>query len=325
MRSELFENELKKQCVTFVYEEHVPLEAIDAKLGLRNQARLDEPLDEALVESYAQAKREGSDFPPLVVYPKGRNRFVPMDGNQRLAAYNKLGLKDCDCYIVTCPDEMVRDRISWSFNNHVNGARISMENALLHAVGFVRKYGYTVEAAAKEWGVHKQAVHKKCRVFGLKDVLNSNNIKHNLSDETLYQMGHIETLGEDLFIASAKAVINTGALANDVADLSKKIKKSRTHADKLTTIAEFESSDRMVQRYAETKGGTVKRKTLLPRDTLAKKIEEALRLVDAYPDRKAFLPSNKADTKTVRRNAADLCQKLSIIFGLGSSWQEETA
>jgi hypothetical protein len=80
-----YEQALTKQGVPFRYLERVPWG--DAK-GLANQARL----DEQLVEQSAASFQDGADFTPLVLDRPGWGRYVPLDGNQRLAGVRKYGV-----------------------------------------------------------------------------------------------------------------------------------------------------------------------------------------------------------------------------------------
>lgn len=324
MKCEIYEQELTKQGVQWEYVESIPLESIDAHRGLKNQARIDCPLDEDLVSNYAKSMKDGSNFPALVVYSTSR-KYIPLDGNHRLSAYGVLKLKTCDAYVVNSKDPLVLDRIAWSFNNHVNGARIPQATALIHAVGYVRKYGWKKEDAAREWGVSTHAVIRKHRVLVLRDILDTNNQPHNkVSDDVVYEMSVFETIGEDVFLAAFKVVAGSGATHQDIQDLVKKVRSAKTHANKMEAITEFETSDRMTKRYAETKGGQIQRKSGLPRDRLDQQLDTMLRLVEAYPDRKSFQPGNKSDTTKVRRKAEDICRHLTVIFGLGTAWQEGT-
>src|ERR1700724_605455 len=152
MQCRIYEQALNKQGLAWRYEEKVLLKDIDLAKGLRNQARLECPSDESLIASYAEAKKNGDQFPPPVLWRPGQGRWIPIDGNQRLAADAKLGCGKTDAYIVDCKDEQVVDRLTWTFNNLVNGKRLSQEEALEHAVTFVRKYAMKAEVAAKAWG-----------------------------------------------------------------------------------------------------------------------------------------------------------------------------
>jgi len=323
MKNPTYEQALQKQGAPFTYLEAVADEAISAQKGLSNQARLEVPLDDALVEAYALALKAGDVFPPLVLARLGRNRYYPLDGNQRLAAGRKIGKKAWDAYVVESADPMVLDRIAWGFNDKVNGRRNSYEDCLAHAISYCRKHGVPAEAAAQEFGVPKWAVHREVRVAELREVLEKHRLKPAaaLPADTLHKMGALATLGEDLFVEAAVAVAASGATGDDVVGLMRDVKAARTHAAKLGCIKKFAASEQTAQRRAETKGGTVKIRVPLPREKLARALKEVNRVLEGYPDRRALVPPGKAQLKELRQLATDVVRALINTYGLGTALQ----
>ena len=325
MRNATYEQALTKQGVGWEYLESVPLSGVDIAKGLSNQARLGEALDSQLVEQYTAAVKDGSEFPPVVLSKPGRGRYVPLDGNQRLAAYKAAGRTSCDAYLVQSQDPMVLDRIAWSFNNKVNGKRLSYEECLAHAVTFVRKYGMVYEAAAKEWGVQKWAVGNEVRAADMRDKVAKCGVRSadKLSDDQLRALSPLASVGEDVLAAAAAAVASSGATVKDVYSLVSRVKAAKTQAAKLDEVETFAASEAVATRRAETKGGTVKLRTPLPRDRVRSILVELRNLLDKYPDRKAFLPTDKAKLKDLRSVAADVVCKLTTVYGLGTQLQED--
>ncbi len=319
MRNATYEKELSRQGVQWEYLPIVTLDFVNVQKSLANQARLEYALDDHVVQQYTQAYRDGDEFPPLVVHRQGKGKFILLDGNQRYAAATNAKLTKHDAYLVLSEDPIILDRIAWSFNNHVNGLRLTREECLSHAVTFVRKYGMTVKEAAREWSVLESTVYSRVAILRTREQAAENNIKLNpsVTDDVLKNIAAVGTFGEDILVPALKAISETGATSADAVDLSKKVRAAKTHAAKLAEIQAFASSDAMAHRRAETKGGAIKRRTVLPREQLKKLIEDALRLVNQF-EKKAFLPSSKAETKEVRENARELCQTLTYIFGLGT-------
>lgn len=319
MRNATFEKELQRQGVQWEYLPTVTLDFINVQKSLSNQARLEVVLDDYVVAQYTQAYRNGDEFPPLVLYRPGKGKYVLLDGNQRFAAATAAKLTKHDAYLVLSEDPVALDRIAWSFNNHVNGLRLTREECLSHAVTFVRKYGMTIATAAKEWGVLESAISNRVAILRTRERAAEEGIKLNpaVSDDVLKHIASLDTLGADIFAPAVKAINDTGATVKDAMDLTKKVRTAKTHAAKLAEIQAFASSDAMAQRRAETKGGAIKRRQPLPREQLAKLIADANRLTGQF-DRKAFLPASKDETKRMRQSARELCQSLNLIFGLGT-------
>src|SRR5262245_23486055 len=96
-RNEMYEHYLNKHGVRWEYLE-VPIGSISAEKSLRNGARLGQPLDDALVERYAQAYRDGDPVPPLIAYGKGKGPWVLADGNHRLEGARRAGLQTVEIY-----------------------------------------------------------------------------------------------------------------------------------------------------------------------------------------------------------------------------------
>lgn len=326
MKNPQYEQALTKQGVTFDYLPKVELDEINLQKGLTNQARLEKAIVEDLVVQYVAAIKEGDEFPPVVLGRLGKGKYFPLDGNQRLASYDKVGKKWTDAYLVQSQDPMVLDRISWSFNNKVNGLRLTYGECLAHAVSFVRKYGITQEAAAKEWGVPKWAIGNEVRATECREVLERHKVKNikNLSNDQLRALAALQTLGEEVFVPAAQAVAESGASTKDIYSLMSSVRKAKTHAAKVAEVQAFVSSDLVETRRAETKGGTIKARTPLPRERLARTLREVANILDQY-DKKALLSPNKEIQKEIRNLAAGVVHSLIVVYGLGTTLQEEAS
>lgn len=318
MRSPFYEAALIKQGVAFEYVEKVDLADIDRARSLRNQARLEQPIDDALVAQYTQAVKDGDQFPPLVAWRPGRGRAVLIDGNQRLHAYLAADRKRTDVYLVQTADEMVVDRLTWSFNNLVNGKRISQEEALRHAVSWVRKYGRPTREAAKEWGLPFWKVQKAARVEGVKETLQRRNVERasSLSDDLLDEIAPLTGLGEDLTAKAAKLVTENGLQPKDVREVVRAVQAAKTSEEKAAVLDEAAASPEVVQRRAETKGGTVKS----PRGSVRVRFRVALvQLRNMLEDHgKAVRPPAGREFSEVQEAARDVADKLVALFGLGA-------
>lgn len=221
MRNPTYEQALTQQGVQWTYVEQVPLIEINAGKGLKNQARLDCPLEDELVETYTLAYKNRSEFPPLVLHKPGRGQYVPIDGNHLLESAGKAGRRWHDAYVVDTPDQMVVDRLTWVFNNLVNGKRLSREDCLQHAITFVRKYGHTCRAAAKEWGLHESLVNKAVRAINTRERLEEVGVRvpQSAPQDIIIRLGEITQAGDVVLKAAAEAVFRSGVAAKEVDQL----------------------------------------------------------------------------------------------------------
>ncbi len=317
MRNATYEQALTKQGITFTYHENISLEDIDRAKGIRNQARLLVPIEDELVSSYALAYQDGMEFPPLVLHRFGKGRYVPVDGNNRLAACEKIKRLSHDAYVVEVQDQMVVDRLTWTFNNLVNGKRLGKEECLEHAISFCQKYGYTQEASAKEWGLPLYTVRKAVRANKLREVLQRHGVKKMPNDNNLDRLSPLEAVGEDVFVAAATVVAESGVGEQECLDLVRSVKQARTNEAKLKAVDDFAKSEFVKQRRAETKGGRVQPPRPMPRNQLKRLVEQANRLFEDYPEPTA-LRTPKPEYKQAREDAALLANRLITLYGLGA-------
>lgn len=322
MKSSIYEQALTKHGVRFEYHESIDLDDIDLGKGIRNQARLSNPVEEELVEQYADAYLDKMEFPPIVLWRPGKGRWIPVDGNNRLAACARAKKKWHDAYVIDCQDQQVIDRITWTFNNMVNGKRLSREECIEHAVSFVQKYGMTHETAAKEWGVSIASVRRTVRNNRLKEVLQANGVKKMPDERSLERLGSLETAGDDVFVGAVKVVVESGVGPVECEQLVKDVRNARTHEQKVKVVDEFAKSEFVRQRQAETKGGKIQPKKVPPRESLKRLVHQAVLLFDNFPDKNALKPA-PVEYKAARLEAADLCNKLITLFGLGALLREE--
>lgn len=324
MRNPTYEQALNKTGITWRYEEKVPLDDINFAKGIQNQARLLEPLDTELVNDYAVAMKRGDDFPPVVLSRPGRGKWVPIDGNQRLAARQKVNHAVTDAYIVEVQDPKVIDRLTWTFNNLVNGKRLTKEECLEHAVSYVRKYGVTSKEAALEWGVNETSLRHRLGVERAREVLTQHDIKltPSVSEEHLRSLKGLIDLGEDIFCEAFKVVASAGLTTSEADDLYRDIKRARTTEARMEVISKTATSDRVVARKAETKGGQTRIRPNAPREKYRKLVKDLDRILEDY-EWKALQPL-ASEYKESRAQALRICQQLTRNYGLGTIPHDNT-
>lgn len=321
MESPSYVQALKSQGVDFTYVPRLDLNAIDVQAGLRNQARLEEPIDEELIEQYTIMSKSGSEAPAIVVYKRrNRNSWVPIDGNQRVATARRLHKSTIDAYVVNTEDQMVIDRLTWVFNNLVNGKRLSRDESIEHAVTMVQKYGMDIKQAAKEWGIPQRAVSKRIITGKLRDILRSRGASSlcNLTDDKLEELNSFIKLGEEVFVEAAKITHRCGLVKADIEEMKRDVDDAKTHAEKVKAVVAFGESPTAKQRRAETKGGTVKPKQYgnSPSEELYRAMKKVERLINTYD--KAALRRKGVNFKETFELAKIVTDNLITIFGLGA-------
>lgn len=142
---------LDERGIAWTFEPAMPLGRIDRAASLANQARL-EPLDEEVVDRYAADYERGDRFPPLIVYPKGRDGAVVLiGGNHRTAGATKAKRKTHPAYIV----DVAADRVLplTYEDNRRHGLPPGDDERVLQALHLIGARGLTQEEAAAVVGL----------------------------------------------------------------------------------------------------------------------------------------------------------------------------
>lgn len=326
MRSSQSEQALRKEGFqesdgTLLYMPRLEISAIDTQAGLRNQARLLEPIDPELQESYFIMSEEGSEAPAIVVYKrKNRPVWVPIDGNQRIAVAKKRNQRFVDAYQVNTESQEIIDRLTWFFNNKVNGKRLKREENIEHAVTMVNKYGWDVKVAASYAGVAPRAVTKRISMEKLRNILRNRGATTacQLTDDKIEELQPLVNLGEELFTEAAKITYSCGLGLNDIMELKKDINHAKTVEAKTKAVVDFGNSPKALQRRAETKGGTLRPKRYGSQPceelfTLAKKMDRLLNKYDKHALRRSGV-----GFKEQRELVQEVVNGLITTFGLGA-------
>lgn len=130
------------------------LDAIDKRKSLGNQSRLISLQDET-VELYAEAYRRGEEFPAIVVCAQsGSSLTVSPDGNHRISAAERAGLKHVPAYVTSEPSKLQFLSLTYRLNVEArHGLQITMNDRLSHAAHLVSVAGLTKQAAADVMGI----------------------------------------------------------------------------------------------------------------------------------------------------------------------------
>lgn len=128
------------------YIHAIGIHQVDEQKSFNNQARIQEPLDKALVVQYQQAVRAGDRFPALTLYEDSPGKYVLVDGNHRYAAYKAEKITTFDAYLVVADDPSERTALTFELNT-LNGRPTSDEDRAHQAVTLVHQ-GFARSAVA---------------------------------------------------------------------------------------------------------------------------------------------------------------------------------
>lgn len=241
--------------VEWEFDPNNKIDVIDEKRSLSNQARVDQPIMPDLVETYAEAMKQGDLFPAVVIHKDGQ-KWVTVDGNHRLVASKKAGKTVLPAYKVKAKAETLR--VLMTMLNVIHGRALSEKEKLWHAF-FLIDAGTTQEKAAEvlrlpigrlrnAWSLEK--ANRRAREVGIRgrawtEMPQSTRTRlNNVSNDTAFKA---------LFDLASKAELS-GPEVNRVVT---EINKQRSEAGQLKVI---ETEGEMLRtRIQSTGGGTVKR------------------------------------------------------------------
>lgn len=327
MRSQRYETILNELKLRWRYEPSVKFERIDIRKSHNNQAR-DEPLDKDIVEQYREQKQKGTDFDaPVLHEPSKTAKFITIDGNHRIEADIKLLREETDAYIVEETDQMAIDRLTWTFNNRVNGKRLSYAETIRHAASFARKYNLSAKRVAEEFMVSYSTLTKHLGGEKVRDVLFKNDIPpktiNRMSDSNISRLAALLPLGEDIVAATAELVSDYGLSEHDVLTLTKEIRESPTYESRKKVIEDFKETERAKSRKAATRGGEF----LLPRKSPATKFNQDVRsaVLEArkFPNNLKILKPSGEEYKNAKEIAIELISVLQDIFAIRDRHRKE--
>jgi ParB-like chromosome segregation protein Spo0J len=147
------ESFLNDKAVVFEFKADLPIDQFDLDRSLKNQARINQVLNEPQVETYVEAMKRGDIFPGVLCY-KDQGKYIAIDGNHRLQAAKIAGKKTVPAYIID-PKTDPKTIVLMTYEaNAKHGLPNSVDERIRHAIYMV-KNGTTQETAAARLNVTK--------------------------------------------------------------------------------------------------------------------------------------------------------------------------
>ena len=123
------------------FMENVPANCIDVSRSRANQARFTTDNGTQLLEETLNSVRQGiatgNKMPAIAVFEEAPNNYTIWDGNHRDQESRNAGYGLYNLYIVKCSDSSMRDRLTTTVNDLVNGQRLDESQRLAHAIRLV--------------------------------------------------------------------------------------------------------------------------------------------------------------------------------------------
>jgi hypothetical protein len=214
--------------------EYVPLDDIDEKGSLANQARED-AISQDVVDQYAAAMKSGDRFPAGVGHRNGSGKIIIDGGNQRYRAARISELPGMLFHIVPdYDDEQLKAAIPKLLNT-VTGCRPSKRECVDAAVRMVRSFAWSTEDAAKHFQVSTTSVNQRIRATEAQDRLVVVKGKRSrLPDTTIAAISSIQS---DQVLAATADLVESARLTSDEAkDIAKKIRGARSEKEQMEVV-----------------------------------------------------------------------------------------
>jgi hypothetical protein len=237
VRDPRIEQWLESEGIHFSYEELVDLGEFDVEASKQNQARVNAPLIEDLVERYTLALIDGADLPAMLGKRREKdNRIVLLDGNQRLAAHLEAERTATDVYIVRNIDEAQEVALCWTANT-LNGDAGTPLDRMLLAKHFHRRFpGFPNNEVARRFKIkpttfnnalREDEVVSKLSGFGLDPDSISNPNKSHL---------HVYINNDVQFREAAKLIQEAGLVGQLANEFWADIRRARSEGQVMEVI-----------------------------------------------------------------------------------------
>lgn len=241
--------------------------AFDGERSLRNQARLGDPLDQDVVERYAEAMRGDAVFPAVVAW-KAKTGYVVIDGNHRWAAARDAE-RDLAVYEVKARAQTIT---AMTFEANVRHGKPTSDEERVHHALYLIDNGMTQKEAAGRMAVPLSKVKKALQATEAQRRADSAGISRRdweaIPDSARNRLMSLTT--DEALVEAVKLFHDAGLLAPEVFDIVSKINDTKSTRQQLAILANLRDvfSDRIQDRKA---GVSVERgkRTRSPKSALA--------------------------------------------------------
>jgi hypothetical protein len=235
---------LDEKAVVYKFDPEVPLADFDLDLSLRNQARINQVLNEGQVETYVEAMKRGDIFPGVLCY-KDQGKYLAIDGNHRLQAAKIAGKKTVAAYIID-PKTDPKTIVLMTYEaNAKHGLPNSVDERIRHAIYMV-KNGTTQEVAAARLNVTVHALRRAYAKSKADDRAEEVGLLRSkwesLPNQARTRLGAIQS--DETFSAACDLVFRAKFNTDEVDDLVSRLNKERSTVRQKKAIEDLIAANR---------------------------------------------------------------------------------
>lgn len=263
-RREEIEQWLEEKGVRWTYQTDVPVSQFDLKKGLRNQARINQVLNDTVVETYVEAMKRGDSFPAVLAYKDG-SKYVTIDGNHRLAAADIAGCV-IDVYVIAADTDPTVIMLMTYEANAKHGLPNAVDERLRHAVFMIENAGASQESAAASLNLPKSAVSRAWQKHKADERSQAVGLLprewEQLNPSTRIRIGSVQN--DEIFSRMADLAYRAGLTADETDAAVRQINGTRSYNEQLKSVESL--TDMYRSRVQASGGGVIKAsRTMGPR------------------------------------------------------------
>lgn len=311
---------LDERGVTYEYVPDFPLADIDRERSLANQARMGEPIRQAVRERYAEAMRRGEQFPPIVLARAGaRAKVVVVDGNHRfVAAVDDVGAATHPAYVIHArPDARVVTALTLESNSR-HGLPSDEEERIQHAIYLIRSGAANHKVAAAMVNAPLEKVQRRWEKVKADDRAVSTEVPRSAwealtSAAVKARLAQVST--DEGFVEAAKLAAAAGLTVAEVDELVGELNRNRSAAKQVALVKSLRRSLR--DRIAARAGGplgSARRGAANPRHRFVLAVNNLLALPDEFaPELVSLFGDDERSTAAQQaRDAAARLEQLAV-------------
>ena len=265
MKNPIAEHVLDQHGVEYSYVTELWLNQINKPVSQTNKARLTTPRIQERVDQYAR-KFEGGGVPPAIIVRMLENgQYGVMDGNHRVYAAEKVGIKTLDAYVVHETNTDILHQLTVTLNQDLGGIGSNMDDLYANAVDAVLG-GMSFKDAAIAYGYLNEARlydHHRARVMAdlLKRLGHDIGVVHTARQrrgQPIFSMSMLKFLhplrnDHPVLQEMARVVRRTEAPADQIGVLVTDLGKETDEVGRLRAIAEYEARPEVQARLPKAR------------------------------------------------------------------------
>lgn len=253
------ESFLTDKAVVFEFKADLPIDQFDLDRSLKNQARINQVLNEPQVETYVEAMKRGDVFPGVLCY-KDQGKYIAIDGNHRLQAAKIAGKKTVPAYIID-PKTDPKTIVLMTYEaNAKHGLPNSVDERIRHAIYMV-KNGTTQETAAARLNVTKAQLSRAYAKVKADDRAETVGLLRSkweaLPNQVRTRLGALQS--DETFSKATDFVIRAKFNSEEVDDLVVRLNKERSTVKQSALIDDMVAANR--ERIQESGAGAYSRRS----------------------------------------------------------------